>query len=115
LIDDEKDFLINLQELLEIYGYETNIAFNGLEGLEKLSKADFNIVICDMSMPHMTGLQFLEEMKKHENFKSVPVVILSAHLADEEKEVLKNTGAAACIQKGIPFNKINETIQKLIL
>lgn len=114
IVDDEKDFLNNLQELLEMYGYETNIAFNGLEGLDKLSKSDFNIVICDMSMPGMNGLQFLENLNRNQNMRPVPVIILSAYLADEEKNNLKSFGAAACLEKGTPFQKINEIIQSII-
>ena len=76
IIDDEKPFADMLQEMLTRAGYETDCAYRGAEGLERLAADPFDLVLCDMKMPQMNGLEFLDAMK--EQGLSSTVITMSA-------------------------------------
>jgi len=64
IIDDEKTLCETMSEILKDEGYETEIAFNGEEGLQKIQKECFDIIFCDLRMPKMDGLSVLEKATK---------------------------------------------------
>lgn len=114
LIDDEKEVLENLKELFEVVGCEATIAFDGDEGLRQLASSNFSIVLCDMNMPNMSGLRFMEEVVSKESFASVPVIFHSANLTEGERVQLEIMGAAAFIEKGTNFFKMNKKILEIL-
>jgi CheY-like chemotaxis protein len=114
LVDDEVEILENLKELFEIIGYEAMIAFDGFEALKQLAISNFNIILCDMNMPNMSGLDFMEMVASHESFASVPVIFHSGNLEERERVQLEKMGAAAFVEKGTPFEKLNKKIQDIL-
>jgi len=80
-------------------GYTTVIAKNGLEGFDKARQENPDIIFLDLMMPKMNGLELIEELKKNETTKNIPVVILS-NFSDEKlaKEAMAK-GALAYIIK----------------
>jgi CheY-like chemotaxis protein len=114
LIDDEKDILFNLKELLELVGYEVTIAFAGNEGLQYLAESDVHIIVCDMNMPKMCGIQFMKMITKNKRFATVPIIFHSANLAEVERLQLERMGAAGFLEKGMPFEKLNNKILEIL-
>lgn len=76
VIDDDRDMRVSLAHLLQSAGYETIIATNGHEGLEALVKDAPDVILSDVRMPEMDGLEF--QLKARE-ISNVPVVLISAH------------------------------------
>ena len=76
VIDDDRDMRVSLAHLLQSAGYETIIATNGHEGLEALVKDAPDVILSDVRMPDMDGLEF--QLKARE-ISNVPVVLISAH------------------------------------
>ena len=64
LIDDEPDFVSNVQSYFEMHGYECLAACNGQEGLDLIEKERPSLVILDILMPNMDGYTMLRELKK---------------------------------------------------
>lgn len=64
VIDDERAIRNTLQEILEHEGYKVELAENGEEGLEKFSSQNFDVVLCDIKMPKMDGLDVLMKMRE---------------------------------------------------
>jgi CheY-like chemotaxis protein len=114
LIDDNKDILFNFKELFEINGYEAKIAFDGEEGFRQLEKSNFNVVVCDMNMPKMSGFQFMNKVVSDETLPPVPVIIHSGNLSELERLQFEKLGVAAFLKKGTPFEKFNEEILKIL-
>ncbi len=75
VIDDEKSIRNALHEILVYEKYEVELAENGLEGLEKLASNDFDIVLCDIKMPEMDGIEVLEKIS--EAGTDVQVIMIS--------------------------------------
>jgi len=76
VIEDEDDIAYGLKNNLEFDGHNVEIAGNGLQGLETLSRLNIDIIILDLMLPGMSGYTFLETIRERDN--KVPVLILSA-------------------------------------
>ncbi len=77
IIDDEKSIRSTLREILEYEGYQVDEAADGQAGLDKLNNEEFDVVLCDIKMPKLTGLELLD--KAHEAVPDVPFIMISGH------------------------------------
>ena len=78
LIVEDDNFVaeVYLAKLSEM-GYETALAQNGEEGLAELKKEKVDLILLDILMPIMNGIEMLEEVKKNEEWKNIPVILLT--------------------------------------
>ncbi len=109
IIDDEKNIRYSLREILEYEKYEVDEAKDGEEGLEKLTKQNFDIVLCDIKMPKMDGLEVLE--KAMELGKDTQFIMISAHGSIEAAVEATKKGAYDFIQKPPDLNRMLLTIR----
>lgn len=103
LVVDDEEYIQELVRInLEKSGYEVSVAYNGLEALEQLKKNNFDLMLLDLMMPEMDGFTLLQKIKEDENFKKIPVIILSAK--SEEDDLMKgyDLGAESYLIK--PFD-----------
>ena len=77
-VDDNEYLLKMVNYLFMSKGVDLVQAKSGLEGLEKLKSANIDLIISDVSMPEMNGIEFCREVKKNDNTSKIPIVILSA-------------------------------------
>ena len=82
--------------------YEVDEAADGLEGLEKIKNADFDLVLCDIKMPKKNGYQVLEELSQIKGKENTPFIFLSSNIEREQIRKGMNLGADDYITK--PFN-----------
>lgn len=75
VIDDEEDIRVVLQQVLQLEGYEVNVAADGREGLASLDQDGADLVITDIIMPGMDGVETLEHIKK--KWPDMPVIVIS--------------------------------------
>jgi two-component system NtrC family response regulator len=108
IVDDEKNYLVVLSAFLSGEGYETVTASNAMEALEKLEEADLDLVLTDMKMPAMDGIEFLRELKKKNS--ELPVLMMTAYGTVERAVEAMQLGAFNFIQK--PFK--NETLKQMV-
>src|SRR4051812_21181559 len=79
VVDDEQSILELLQSLLEDEGYEVETAADGREGLAQLGRAAVDLILCDIMMPFMTGLQFCLAMQQAgDAYRHIPLIFMSA-------------------------------------
>ncbi len=110
IVDDEESFRNVLTVILRKEGYEVEGATNGEEGLQKLSGATFDHILCDIRMPQMDGLVFLQESKK--TGIETPVIMMSAYgTLDTAIEAMK-LGAYDYISKPFKPDEIILTLKK---
>jgi len=101
--------------ILEAAGYDVTLAGNGREAWEMLAQKDFDLVISDIRMPHMDGLDLTRRIKQSEKHRDVPVILLTSLDSREDKERGIEAGADAYIAKSsLDQAKLLEVVRRLI-
>ncbi|MFQ6757533.1 MAG: sigma-54-dependent Fis family transcriptional regulator [Deltaproteobacteria bacterium] len=108
IIDDEESMLEMLSIVTSKGGYQVTLARNGEEGLGALGKGSFSLVLCDLKMPRLDGMGFLEKAK--EQGIEAPIIMMSAYAAIEDAVAAIKAGAYDFITK--PF-KADEVLLTL--
>ena len=101
ICDDERDIVSALKIYLSDDEYELYEAFNGIEALDLIENNDIHLILLDIMMPEMDGIQVLMKMRESKN---IPVIFLSAKSEDTDKILGLNLGADDYITK--PFNPV---------
>jgi DNA-binding NtrC family response regulator len=93
IVDDNPNMSSLLSEMLEVFDYESVRASDGSEALNELKDGKFSMVITDMRMPNMTGMELVQEVKSR--YPKLPVVLISGYSVNElesDDEPLKPDG-----------------------
>ncbi|MBF0227068.1 MAG: response regulator [Desulfobacterales bacterium] len=104
LVDDEERFLETTQKLLSKKGYEAITASNGKDALKKLNTANIHVVILDVKMPEMNGMDVLREIKK--NFPLIEVIMLTGHATVESAVEGLHSGATDYLMKPADIDEL---------
>ena len=86
LVEDEPDILETLEMVLKMEGYEVVTAPNGKIGLERLKEQMPDLIVSDIMMPVLTGLEMLREIRSNPKYKEIPVLLMSAGGLTVKKE-----------------------------
>ena len=109
VIDDEKSIRNTLKEILGFEGYQVEIAENGIVGIELVKSTDFDIILCDIKMPDLDGIEALEQIMKLKPESTV--VMISGHgTIDTAVEAIKK-GAFDFIEKPLDLNRLLITLR----
>jgi DNA-binding NtrC family response regulator len=112
IIDDEKPIRSTLREILEYEKYKVSDAENGEEGLKLIEKEKFDLVLCDIKMPKIDGIEVLEKvMEKHSD---LPVVMISGHGTIETAVEAIKMGAFDFIAKPLDLNRLLVTVRNAL-
>lgn len=112
VIDDERSIRNTLKEILEYEKFTVNVAENGIDGLEKYKKGSYDIVLCDIKMPEMDGLELLEKLFETEG--EAQVIMISGHgSVDNAVEAIKK-GAYDFIEKPLDLNRLLITVRNAL-
>ena len=112
IIDDEKAIRNTLAEILSYEGYKIEEAADGEEGLKKFAASTFDVVLCDIKMPKMDGIEFLE--KAREVNPDVPIVVISGHGNIETAVEAVKKGAFDYISKPPDLNRLLITLRNAL-
>jgi two-component system, NtrC family, nitrogen regulation response regulator NtrX len=109
IIDDEKAIRKTLAEILSYEGYKIDEAENGEEGLKRFKEKTYDVVLCDIKMPKLDGIEFLEKAREHN--PDVPVIMISGHGTIETAVEAVKKGAYDYISKPPDLNRLLITIR----
>jgi len=101
IIDDSATTRMFYRATLESAGFAVDEAANGLEGLEKTVLAPFDLVIVDINMPKMDGLEFLAQLRRREEVRSLPAIVISTQQRAQDRARAHAAGANAYVVKPI--------------
>lgn len=109
VVDDERSIRNTLQEILAYEKYEVVVAEDGFEAIEKMEQGPYEVILCDVKMPKMDGIELLEKLKARD--PDVTVVMISGHgTIDTAVEAIKK-GAYDFISKPLDLNRLLITIR----
>jgi two-component system chemotaxis response regulator CheY len=114
IVDDAVVIRQLVSMTLKKQGYEVVDSINGKEALEKIKGIKIDVVISDLHMPEMDGIEFIKQLRGMDEYKYVPIVMLTTESQELKIKEGKDAGASGWITK--PFNapQLIETVKKLI-
>ena len=112
IVDDEKNYLLVLSAVLEEEGYEVLTTASSLEALEILKASDVDLVLTDMKMPGLDGIELLEQIKNRD--PELPVIMMTAHGTVDKAVEAMQKGAYSYILKPFDNERMTLYVQKAI-
>jgi two-component system cell cycle response regulator DivK len=112
-----EDNLLNLtieMDLLKSFGYDPKKAKNGFEALEILNKTNIDLILLDMELPKMHGLELLQKIKLNPETRSIKVVAVTGYSDPESKEKFLKAGCYAVLAKPINFGDFGSYIENFL-
>ena len=114
IVDDEEDFLKAITIRLNHTGYDTFVALDGEEAYKIMDKESPDLIILDVQMPKMDGLQFIRKLKQDDKYKNIPIIILTAGVFDIAGEIETLASAQDFLLKSVDNEQIIECVSKLL-
>ena len=110
LVDDEQEFVNTLSERIQMREIGTDIALNGEQALEIVDTEVPDVMVLDLRMPGIDGMEVLRRVKK--NYPNVQVIILTGHGTDQDEEEAKRLGAFDYLQKPVEIDTLVNKVRK---
>ena len=119
VVDDSPTMRGMVSHALNEAGFETKEAENGKDALIKLTTMEVggtkpDVIVTDVNMPEMDGIELVREIRKLSAFKHVPVLVLTTDNTDEKKEVGRAAGATGWLVKPFDSELILKVIRKVL-
>jgi len=114
IVDDSASIRNLVEFTLQNSGFEVLSASNGQEALKLFDGRKIHLLLTDLHMPVMTGMELIAEVRKMENFQYLPILFLTTETQHSIKQEAKKLGATGWIVKPFDENKLVATIRKVI-
>lgn len=110
IVDDEQELVTALVERLDLRGIDAVGADNGADGLEKIKDRDIDVVLLDLKMPGMNGLEVIRRM--HVDQPDLKIILLTGHCDAENTEKGKQAGAYDCLVKPVNIDTLLQLLHQ---
>lgn len=117
LVGEDSSIIINLtRNVLAFENYEMKAARNGKQVLELLEKEDFDLILMDISMPIMDGVECLQHIRNHSDLvkSQLPIIAISGNIRNYTPEEFRKLGFNDFIQKPLDYDKVLATVKKFL-
>ena len=110
LVDDEKEFVQTLSERLRAREMPSTIAYDGEQALDQVAKDEPDVIILDLKMPGIDGMEVLRKVKRER--PNVEVIILTGHGSEKDRALAEELGAYAYLEKPVDINVLTQTMKE---
>jgi len=114
IVDDQLDNLLVAETALKFHGVKTYRAANGIQALRILEDIQPTLILLDLSMPEMDGWEMFEVLKTRPEMQDIPVIALTAHVMQGDKERVLAAGFTGYISKPFSVAMIVEEIKNIL-
>lgn len=114
VVDDEPNIVLSLEFLMQQAGFEVSTALDGETALALVNETPPDLVLLDISLPGISGFEVLEQLRNQPAFKRLPIVMLTAHGREVEREKGLALGADDYITKPFSTRQLVEKVQALL-
>ena len=108
IVDDDEEMCETLSDILKLKGYSTHKAFNGSEALKIVDAEEVDVMLMDIMMPEINGVETFKKVKKLK--KGISVIMITAYAVDELINEAMETGAFNIIYKPLDIDDLVENI-----
>lgn len=113
-VDDSVSVRMMVGFSLKGAGFEVVEAVNGIDALSKLDEHDIQMVVADVNMPEMDGIEFVRKMRQHPRYRFTPVVMLTTESDESIKARGREAGATGWIVKPFKPDQLLEVVRKVL-
>jgi DNA-binding response OmpR family regulator len=110
LVDDEKEFVETLSERIRMREHDSEVALDGEQALKKMDDDLPDVVVLDLKMPGMDGMEVLRRIRKA--YPKVQVIMLTGHGSDKDEEEARKLGAFEYLQKPVEIDALMKKVKK---
>ncbi|MBT8378210.1 MAG: response regulator [Ignavibacteria bacterium] len=110
LVDDEKEFVETLSERIKMREHDSVVALDGEQALKKLEDEIPDVVVLDLKMPGIDGMEVLKRIRKA--YPKVQVIMLTGHGSEKDEEEARKLGAFEYLEKPVEIDKLMMKIKK---
>lgn len=114
IVDDSHSIRELLSSVLRKAGFDVTSANDGKAGLQSAKKASYDLVITDVNMPEMDGIELLGNLRKLPEYTFKPILILTTEFSQEMKQKGKEAGATGWLVKPFDPEKLIEVISRIL-
>ncbi len=114
VVDDCQTTRKLLGHYLKSRGYSVVFAENGLDALEKLGSNDINLVLTDLNMPYMDGMELIKTLRSDPNWVNIPILMVTTENDDVEREKAFSSGVNGYVVKPITGDTIAQNIRSIL-
>lgn len=114
VVEDNELNLKLFCDLLRAHGYEAEPVRDGREAVERTRVFSPDLIIMDIQMPHVSGLELIEQLKSDEGLRAIPVMAVTAYAAKGDEERIRDAGAEGYVSKPISVMKFVEAVGALL-
>ncbi len=114
IIEDEASIIQLVQHNLEKEGFVVSSSLNGNEGLKELKKFEPNLLLLDWMLPDLSGIDICKNIRRDSNFKSLPIIMLTAKGEEEDKIKGLESGVDDYVTKPFSFNELSARIKAVL-
>lgn len=113
LVDDDQEMITAVQMMLKLLHYESRYFLSARLAAQALLGGERpGALLLDVSMPEVSGIDFLEFLRRRSEWKNLPVVMLSSEAADVQVDVALGKGADAYVTKPVSIEELEEALKK---
>ena len=113
IVDDSETVRNQVGRALKEAGFGVVQASDGVEGLRESQEGDFALILLDVSMPRMGGMELLDRLRQEPKTRDVPVLVLTTEMQEAMIQRAKRAGAAGWIIKPVKMQLLVEAIKKV--
>jgi two-component system chemotaxis response regulator CheY len=114
IVDDDKTTRKLLGLYLKSKGFEVLQAENGLDGLEKLGSENVNLVISDLNMPYMDGIEFVKAVRADAQQSHLPILMITTEMDTEERDRAFTAGVNGYLTKPVTAEVVMQNIRQIL-
>ena len=111
VVDDNPQMAELIQDIVEMAGYEAEVAYSGLDGLDKVREGMPDLILVDLMMPEMDGWEVYQRLRE---FSSIPIVFVTAYDTPENQAKAKELGADGFLSKDRVTAQLVQHIQFIL-
>lgn len=115
VVEDNELNLKLFCDLLRAHGYETEAVRDGREAIARARGFLPDLVVMDIQMPHISGLELIEQLKGDEDLKTIPIMAVTAYAAKGDEERIRDAGAEGYVSKPISVLRFVEAVAALLV
>ena len=114
LAEDNMANILTIGDYLESHGYQVVVAHNGLDAIEKAGEIQPNIILMDIQMPVLNGMEAISRLRADPRFESTPIIALTALAMPGDRERCLEAGANEYLSKPVSLKALLKTIDELL-